>query len=241
LAQAVASVAPAHGAGHGVEHGGAEHPPTSTGLDHRKLLMWAFLASDCMFFGSLIATYMIYRGRAEELVQAGQGSGPLPNEILDIPYTSVSAFVLLMSSLTMVMALAGIQRGDHRSFRVWTLATAILGSIFLGGQFFEFTSFHREGLGLTTNMFGTTFFTLTGFHGAHVTIGVIWLLSIFIVSLRGGVSQEQAINVEIAGLYWHFVDIVWIIIFTLVYLIPYKDVSSTTEEAGHVLRLVGLG
>jgi heme/copper-type cytochrome/quinol oxidase subunit 3 len=141
----------------------------------------------------------------------------------------------------MVMALAGIQRGDHRSFRVWTLATAILGSIFLGGQFFEFTSFHREGLGLTTNMFGTTFFTLTGFHGAHVTIGVIWLLSIFIVSLRGGVTQEQSINVEIAGLYWHFVDIVWIIIFTLVYLIPYKDVSSTTEEAGYVLRLVGLG
>src|SRR5215203_6653409 len=105
VAQAVATLEQtqgAHGAGHDAGQGHAEHPPTSTGLDHRKLLMWAFLASDCMFFGSLIATYMIYRGRTEELVLAGQGSGPTPSEILDIPYTSVSAFVLLMSSLTMV-------------------------------------------------------------------------------------------------------------------------------------------
>jgi heme/copper-type cytochrome/quinol oxidase subunit 3 len=239
MAQAVATVAQAHGAGPGTGAGHAEHPPTSTGLDHRKLLMWAFLASDCMFFGSLIATYLIYRGRTEELIKAGQGSGPTPQEILDIPYTSVSAFVLLMSSLTMVLALAGIQKGNHRSFRIWTLATALLGSIFVGGQFFEFTNFYHEGLGLTTNMFGASFYTLTGFHGTHVTIGIIWLLSIFIVSLRGGVSPDQAINVEIAGLYWHFVDIVWIVIFTLVYLIPYEEVP--TAEAEHALRLIGLG
>lgn len=220
MSTAVAT-AEAHGGGHG---GGAEHsphPPTSTGIDHRKLLMWGFLASDCMFFGSLIATYLIYRGRAEELVAAGQGSGPLPHEVLDIPYTSVSAFVLLMSSLTMVLALAAVQRGDVRGTRIWLFATATLGSIFLGGQYFEFTSFYKEdGLGLTTNMFGTSFYTLTGFHGAHVTIGVIMLLSLLWVSLRGGLRQEQAINVEIIGLYWHFVDIVWIVIFTLVYLIP---------------------
>jgi cytochrome c oxidase subunit 3/cytochrome o ubiquinol oxidase subunit 3 len=239
LAQAVATVQPAHGAGHGAGDGHTEHPPTSTGLDHRKLLMWAFLASDCMFFGSLIATYLNYRGKAEELYQAGQGSGPLPHEILDIPYTSVSAFVLLMSSLTMVLALAAIQKGNHRGLRIWLLATALLGSIFIGGQYFEFTEFYHEGLGLTTNIFGTSFFTLTGFHGAHVTIGVIWLLSLFIVSLRGGIKQDQAINVEIAGLYWHFVDIVWIIIFTLVYLIPYEEVESIQENGEHALRLLG--
>lgn len=183
--------------------------------------MWGFLASDCMFFGSLIATYLIYRGRAEELVAAGQGSGPLPHEVLDIPYTSVSAFVLLMSSLTMVLALAAVQRGDVRGTRIWLFATATLGSIFLGGQYFEFTSFYKEdGLGLTTNMFGTSFYTLTGFHGAHVTIGVIMLLSLLWVSLRGGLRQEQAINVEIIGLYWHFVDIVWIVVFAVLYLIP---------------------
>jgi len=227
---------PAHGAGggHEADHGHEEHAPTSTGLDHRKLLMWAFLASDCMFFASLISAYMINRGRSEDL-----GVGPYPSEILDIPYTSVSAFVLLMSSLTMVLALAAIQKGDQRGLRVWLLATSLLGAIFLGGQYFEFTEFYHEGLSLQTNPFGASFFTLTGFHGAHVTIGVIWLLSLFFVSLRGGVKQEDSLDVEIAGLYWHFVDIVWIVIFTLVYLIPYEEIEDTEESAAAVVRAVG--
>ncbi len=203
--------------------------------------MWAFLASDCMFFGSLIAMYMIYRGEAERLYEAGQGVGPLPHEILDIPYPSISAFVLLMSSLTMVLALASIQKGNVRGLRVWLAATALLGTVFLGGQFFEFTEFKHEGLGLTTNIFGSSFFTLTGFHGAHVTVGVIWLMSLLIVSLRGGVRKDQALNVEIAGLYWHFVDIVWIVIFTLVYLIPYDEIETITHEAEGALRTIGLG
>ena len=205
------------------------------------MLMWLFLASDCMFFGSLIAMYMIYRGDAERMFGAGQGVGPVPHEILDIPYTSISAFVLLMSSLTMVLALASIQRGNQRGLRIWLGATAALGLVFLGGQFFEFTSFYREGLGLTTNIFSMSFFTLTGFHGAHVTIGVIWLTSLVIVSLRGGVRQDQSMNVEIAGLYWHFVDIVWIVIFTLVYLIPYDEIETVTHEAEQGFRLIGLG
>jgi heme/copper-type cytochrome/quinol oxidase subunit 3 len=228
------------GTGHDGGHGHEEHPPTSTGINHRKLLMWLFLASDCMFFGALIATYMIYRGQAETVAEAGAGTGPFPHELIDIPYTSVSAFVLLMSSMTMVLALAGLQRGDLRASRLWTFATAALGIIFLGGQYFEFTEFYHEGLGFTTNMYGTTFFTLTGFHGTHVTIGVIWLLSLLFVSLRGGLKQEDSLDLEIAGLYWHFVDIVWIVIFTLVYLIPYsKDVSS--EPAEHAANIVGLG
>jgi cytochrome c oxidase subunit 3/cytochrome o ubiquinol oxidase subunit 3 len=242
VAQAVATLETAHGAGHvgDYEHGHADHPPTSMGIDHRKLAMWIFLASDCMFFGALIATYLIYRGRAEQLFLAGQGSGPLPHEILDIPYTSVSAFVLLMSSMTMVLALAAVQKGNARNTRVWLAATSLLGSIFVGGQFYEFTEFHHEGLGLTTNMFGSTFFTLTGFHGAHVTIGIFMLLSLLVVSLRGGVTQRDAINVEIVGLYWHFVDIVWIIIFTLVYLIPYEDIKTIQHEGEAALRLIGL-
>jgi cytochrome c oxidase subunit 3/cytochrome o ubiquinol oxidase subunit 3 len=229
----------AHGAGHGHESGHghhADHPPTSTGIDHRKLLMWVFLASDTMFFGSLIATYMSYRGRSEEL-----GQGPFPHEILDIPYTSVSAFVLLMSSLTMVLALAACQRNDQRGLRIWLAATALLGSIFIGGQYFEFTEFYHEGLSLQTNMFGASFFTLTGFHGAHVTIGVIWLVTLLFISLRGGIKAEDSLDVEIAGLYWHFVDIVWIVIFTLVYLIPYEEVEGATEEHEGVLRLLPLG
>lgn len=203
--------------------------------------MWLFLASDCMFFGSLIAMYMIYRGDAERMFTAGAGNGPVPHEILDIPYTSISAFVLLMSSLTMVLALASIQRGNYRGLRVWLAATALLGTVFLGGQLFEFTSFYHEGLGLTTNIFSMSFFTLTGFHGAHVTIGVIWLMSLLIVSLRGGIRPDQSLNVEIAGLYWHFVDIVWIVIFTLVYLIPYDDLETVSHQAEQGFRLIGLG
>ncbi len=185
---------------------------TTTGLDHRKLLMWLFLGSDCMFFGSLIGTYMAYRGRSL--------SGPLPSEVFDIPYTSVSAFVLLMSSLTMVLALAAIQAGDQRRLRIWLITTALLGMSFLGGQFYEFNYFVHEGLGLSTNLFGSSFFVLTGFHGTHVAIGVLWLLYLTAASRFGRLNAEQALYVEIAGLYWHFVDIVWIVIFTLVYLLP---------------------
>ena len=213
-----------HGTGHdaGHAHDQAEHPPTSTGINSRKLLMWLFLASDCMFFGALIATYMLYRGK--------ETVGPFPRELIDIPYTSVSTFVLLMSSLAMVLALAALQRGDLRASRLWILGTALLGLIFLGGQFFEFTEFHHEGLSLQTNMFGATFFTVTGFHGAHVTIGVIWLLTLLFVSLRGGLKQEDSLDLEIAGLYWHFVDIVWIVIFTVIYLLPYPEGKSEVQE-----------
>lgn len=226
MATAAHDVEHAGGIGTGAGHGHAEHPPTSTGLDHRKLLMWSFLASDCMFFASLIAAYVIYRNQSQRI-----GQGPFPNEVLDIPYTSISAAVLLFSSLTMVLALAAIQRNDVRGLRVWLGATAVLGMIFLGGQYFEFSEFYQvEGLSLQSNMFGASFFTLTGLHGTHVAIGVLWLLSLLFISLRGGLSQKDSLNVEIAGLYWHFVDIVWIVIFTLVYLIPY-DESPAVEEA----------
>jgi heme/copper-type cytochrome/quinol oxidase subunit 3 len=193
-------------------HVALEHVPTSTGVDNRKLLMWAFLASDCMFFGSLIATYLVYKNRSLD--------GPLPRETFDVPYTSVSAFVLLLSSLTMVLALAAIQRSDERRMRIWLTTTALLGCVFLGGQFYEFNTFVSDGLTLSRNLFGSTFFTLTGFHGTHVAIGVFWLGSLVVHSLRGRLHQEHSLMVEIAGLYWHFVDIVWILIFTLVYLIP---------------------
>lgn len=188
-----------------------QHLETSTGLDNRKLLMWFFLASDCLFFGSFIAAYLIYRDR--------NVVGPYQHELYDIPFTSISSFVLLMSSLTMVLALAAIQHGNLRAMRVWLIATAFLGLTFLSGQAFEFTEFWREGLHLDTNLFGTTFFVLTGFHGAHVAVGVLILLSLVDASLRGKLTERDSLAVELGGLYWHFVDIVWIVIFTLVYLI----------------------
>jgi len=190
-------------------------------LDNRKLLMWLFLASECLFFGGLIGTYLLYRDRSVE--------GPYPTSrtiegvhyegLYDIPFTSVSAFVLLMSSVSMVLALAAIQRNDRRGLQVWLMCTALLGMVFLAGQAFEFTEFVNEGLTLHGNLFGTSFFVLTGFHGAHVSVGVLILLSLFVMAARGRLTHEQSLNVELAGLYWHFVDIVWIVIFTLVYLL----------------------
>ena len=184
---------------------------TNTGLDNRKLLMWLFLASECLFFGSFIAAYLLYRDR--------NVTGPYQDELYDIPFTSVSSFVLLMSSLTMVLALAAIQRGDLRQMRVWLIATALLGLVFLSGQAYEFTEFYDHGLSLEQNLFGTTFFVLTGFHGAHVSVGVLILLSLVDASWRGTLTENDTLAVELGGLYWHFVDIVWIVIFTLVYLI----------------------
>jgi heme/copper-type cytochrome/quinol oxidase subunit 3 len=196
------------------DHG---HPPTNTGVSNEKMAMWAFLGSECLLFGALISTYFLYRGRGPG---GGPPVGPTPKAIYDIPYTSVSSFVLLMSSLTMVLALSAIQRGDHHRLRIWLLATAALGTTFVGGQIYEFTSFIREGLTIKTNLFGSSFFVLTGFHGVHVTVGIVMLLSLAHMSARGKIPQAKSETVEIAGLYWHFVDIVWIVIFTVVYLVP---------------------
>jgi heme/copper-type cytochrome/quinol oxidase subunit 3 len=201
----VADVAIAHGQG-------AEHPETTTGLPHTKLAMWLFLASECLLFGALISTYVLYRGRSVQ--------GPFPQDVFDIPYTSVSSFVLLASSLTMVLALAAAQRGDAGQMRLWLLATAMLGMTFVGGQVYEFTVFVDEGLTLETNLFGTTFFVLTGFHGVHVTVGILMLLSLVGMSFAGRLPRDPSFPIEMVGLYWHFVDIVWIVIFTVVYLIP---------------------
>jgi heme/copper-type cytochrome/quinol oxidase subunit 3 len=199
---------------------GEHEEHTSTGLPTTKIAMWIFLASECLLFGALITTYLLYRGRSVV--------GPYPHEIYDIPYTSVSSFVLLASSLTMVLALSAIQRGEMSKFRGWMLTTAMLGCTFIGGQIYEFTTFVREGLTLKTNLFGSTFFTLTGFHGAHVTVGILMLLTLVGLSMMGRVTKENHLSVELVGLYWHFVDIVWIVIFTVVYLIPDPSAGRVT-------------
>lgn len=213
----------------------ASHHYTSTGLDNRKIAIWAFIGSECMLFVSLISTYLIYKGRSRvgpfpHEVWTNPATGQQMKAILNIPVTSASTFVLLMSSLAMVLALAAVQNRDLpmpagwwdrqlRSSKLWLWATAMLGATFLGFQAYEFTSFVHEGLSIRTNLFGSTFFTLTGFHGAHVTAGVIWLLTLLAIDYKRGLGPADALNVDIAALYWHFVDVVWIVIFTLVYLI----------------------
>ena len=177
----------------------------------RKVAMWVFLGSECLFFGTLISTFLLYRTRT--------GDGPTAAEIFEIPFTSVSSFILLMSSLTMVLAHHSSVRKDFRQMRQWLVATALLGIIFLAGQVFEFTEFVHEGLTVTTSPFGSSFFVLTSFHGAHVAVGVLMLLVTALMSYTGKWRPGEGMDVELVGLYWHFVDIIWIVIFTVVYLL----------------------
>ncbi len=214
------SVAHGHGntSAHDAHHDEGHSEHRSTPVDDKKILMWAFLASDCMFFGSLIVTYLVYKGRS--LV------GPYPIDVLDIPLTTVSTFVLLMSSFLMVLALDSLKHNDIPKFRLWTAGVCLFGSIFLGFQVYEFSHFVDLGLTLQQNLFGTTFFTLTGTHGIHVTLGVVWLLSFLITSYVRPMTSKDAVYLEVAGLYWHFVDIVWIVIFTVVYLIEFIGIPA---------------
>ena len=197
---------------------------TTTGINHRKLLMWVFLGSDCLFFGSLIATYMVYRGQSI--------IGPYPEDIVDVPITTISTFVLLMSSFAMVMGVAAARNGNQKRLIQWLVLTILLGGTFIGFQVYEFNAFRIEGLRYETNLFSSSFYTLTGFHGAHVTLGLVWLGAIAIIAARNPAGRPSALDVDIAGLYWHFVDIVWIVIFTLLYLIGGFD-SGPAADAGN--------
>jgi cytochrome o ubiquinol oxidase subunit 3 len=264
---------------------------TSTGIPNKKLLWWAFLASDCMFFGALISMHLVYR------LNPPPGNA-IPTKIFNIELTSFSTFILLMSSLLMALAVNAIQKGNIKSMRTMLLGTIFFGSIFLGGQVFEFAHFvHDKHMTLSNSIFGSTFYTLTGTHGTHVAIGVLllglmyvrsfkpahgiftarefglMLLHVVAISAAAGIAfislipglleivdggatfatffshhakpligeaiaaavlvwfaltsgptefgEKNAIDIEAIGLYWHFVDIVWIIIFTAVYLLEY--------------------
>ena len=256
--------------------------PTVTGISNEKLAMWVFLGSECLLFGALISTYMLYKNRTG-LTAGGHGSPIRMSDLYDIPFTSVSSFVLLASSLTMVFAVVSIARGDMPRLKLWLVTTAALGAIFVGGQVYEFTGFVREGLevrtqvleqraerqdgkvsydepfvvtmpskhtltfeflksgdvkvnregedaaqmkpedigaGFTSSVSSSAFYALTGFHGVHVTLGILMLLITLALASAGRITKRNSEAVEIVGLYWHFVDVIWVLIFTIIYLIP---------------------
>ncbi|MBI1950606.1 MAG: heme-copper oxidase subunit III [Acidobacteria bacterium] len=183
-----------------------------------KLMMWIFLCSDAMSFAGLLATY--------GAVRLGSDNWPNPAAVLDVPLTAVNTFILICSSVTMVKALSAIRHGNRKGLLLWLGGTILGGSIFLGIQAYEWTHLIHEGLTIQGNpfgissLFGATFFILTGFHGCHVLSGVIYLLCIGFRGAQGAYTAESNSPVEIAGLYWHFVDLIWILVFTFVYLIP---------------------
>lgn len=182
--------------------------------NNKKLFMWLFLGSDCMFFGTLISTHLIYRKLYPEEYE--------PTHLFSLELTSFSTFILLMSSFLMALAVSAMHKGQIKSFRRNVCGVIFFGLIFLACQVYEFSEFVHHGLTLQTGTFGSTFYLMTGTHGVHVAIGVVWLISLLFYSNNGKMdAHESAVDVEVAGLYWHFVDIVWIIIFTAVYLIEF--------------------
>jgi cytochrome c oxidase subunit 3/cytochrome o ubiquinol oxidase subunit 3 len=196
---------------------------TSTGLDSRKLAIWTFIGSECMFFATLISNYLVNKGRSLVGPFAHEpwtdpATGKVLEPIIEIPLVTVGTALLLFSSLFIVLALYGAQKGNRKMLLGWLAATLFCGMFFVGMQVYEFTHFVHKGLGFTTNLFSAPFYTLTGFHGTHVTVGVIWLITMLVLAIRGKVTPAKAINLEIAALYWHFVDVVWIVIFPVVYL-----------------------
>ena len=206
-------------AAHALEH------PTATGIDSKKVAIWTLIGSECLLFASLISTYLVYKGKS--LV------GPLPHtesqcmlhgkmqtceQIFEIPLVTFGTAVLLFSSFFIVLALYGAQKGSRKMLVGWLSMTVLCGLFFIGMQVYEFNHFYHKGLGYSTNLFSSTFYTLTGFHGSHVTVGVIWLSTLLYRAVKGKIPPAKALNLEIAALYWHFVDVVWIVIFPVVYL-----------------------
>ncbi len=182
---------------------------TSTGLNSPKLGMWIFLATEVMLFSSLIGAFLQMKVRSPADAHL----------VLNIPVTAVNTFILIISSTTVVLALEGIMNGDKRRLRLFLAATLALGATFLGIQVFEYFELLHKGFTPSGSLFGGGFYTVTGFHGFHVFIGLLWCTWLLTQAVKGKFSADNYMRVEIFGLYWHFVDVVWIILFTIIYLI----------------------
>ena len=199
---------------------------------NEKLGIWIFLGSEVMFFTALIGAYIIVRFGSPEF-------WALPNQILNVPVTAINTFLLICSSVTMVKAFASIQDGDQKKLQLYMVATVIIGAAFVGVQAYEYTTLVHEGflpsgyaagshlaelaargeLPASVSVYGSSFYTMTGFHGFHVSMGVVCMVFVTWKAFKGKYTKEDHRGVEVIGLYWHFVDLVWIILFTIVYLV----------------------
>jgi heme/copper-type cytochrome/quinol oxidase subunit 3 len=205
-------------------HPAEGHTLETSGIESRKLALWIFLASEVIFFSALIGTGILMR------LQSPGGEWPAPGEVLNVPLTSLNTFILIVSSVTVVKGLEALQEGKQQAFRLFLVATAALGVTFLGVQAYEYAKLIEHGLTFThyvdhhtgemvRSTYGTAFYIQTGFHGAHVFGGVVWLLVVIGKAFAGVYTPKNYMGYEIFGLYWHFVDLVWILLFTIVYLI----------------------
>jgi heme/copper-type cytochrome/quinol oxidase subunit 3 len=200
----------------GVMHEAVMQPPADreagSGVYNEKLGMWMFLGSEIMFFTALIGSYIILRF-------ARPDAWAPPGQVLNVPVTAVNTFLLICSSVTMVKAFASAQDDKQRALRWWLVATVLIGATFVGVQVYEYQHLIGKGFVPSEGLYGSTFYTMTGFHGFHVTVGVICMIFVTWRAFQGKYTAADHRGVEVIGLYWHFVDLVWIILFTIVYLI----------------------
>jgi cytochrome c oxidase subunit I len=173
------------------------------------LATYAFVASEVIFFGTLLVAYVVYRTRS--------ATGPTPDD-LDVPRTALFSVALVASSATVYLAGHRMRRGDRRGFKLWLLATIVLGATFLYGQATEYRRMYREDIKIDSNLFTSAFYTLTGFHGLHVTLGIVALAVLAGLAFGGIVRPDRRTAAEAVSIYWHFVDAVWVVIFSTVYL-----------------------
>jgi heme/copper-type cytochrome/quinol oxidase subunit 3 len=207
--------------------GQTEYAKKTFGFSPGKFAMWLFIAQDAMGFVGLLSMYIILRAGHPgtewvptvgdfHRMEDGHAVPGLP--ALAKALTGVNTFILICSSFTMVRALDGIQRGSQAKLKAYLFATVALGATFLGIQVYEYGHLMSEGMHMNAGPYASTFFMCTGFHGAHVLAGVIYLSCILVAAMRGKYTAGSHSPVELAGLFWHFVDLVWIILFTIIYL-----------------------
>jgi cytochrome c oxidase subunit III len=177
---------------------------------NKFLGFWFFLGGETVLFASLFGTYLALNGSTQ--------GGPTPDHLFKLPMVFGATMILLISSLTSVYAMYHMKNFDFKKMQLWLTITVLLGFSFLGLEIYEFVEYVHEGHTFTKNAFGSAFYTLVGFHGAHVLFGVLWISTLIIRNSKRGLSLYNAPKYYIASLYWHFIDVVWIFIFTVVYL-----------------------
>lgn len=195
-----------------LEQGFPTEPEKFTPEGRNKILgFWLFLGGETVLFGMLFATFLSLKGSVL--------TGPLPQELFKLPMVAAATFILLTSSLTSVLAILAMHRNDIRTMQLWFIITILLGWSFLALEVYEFFEYFHMGHTMQSSAFGSAFYTLVGFHGAHVLFGTLWILGLVMQSVKKGITVVTAPKFYVASLYWHFVDVVWVFIFTVVYLL----------------------
>jgi len=209
------SHAPAHGLDlHDADEGPlmAHGSVLQTQISNGKMGTWLFLGSEIMFFTGLIGAYIVLR--------FGQDAWPQPDQRLNVPLTAINTFFLICSSVTLVWALQAYQQNKKAKGTLGLLATTLIGATFVGIQAYEYVQLYSHGVRPDTDLFGSCFYVMTSFHGFHVFVGVLALGVLTVMGMMGkfGPKPSQYAPIELVGLYWHFVDLVWIVLFAIVYL-----------------------